>query len=450
MTDNPDRIEQLLEKLNLLIRRQDYFKAEIEQLRSEINALKKARETEAEQVNVTPVVEPVIPPVQESVNQTVDPPVRRVPEPPYRRPKPLIAKEDWEKFIGENLINKIGIVITVIGVAIGAKYAIDHELISPLTRIILGYLMGVGLLGFAIKLKAKYENFSAALLSGAMAIMYIITFLAYSLYGLFPQAAAFGLMVFLTVFTVIAALNYNQQVIAHIGLVGAYGVPFLLSDGSGKVVILYSYMAIINVGILVISFKRNRKPLLYVSFGLTWLIYASWFASQYAPVKHFSLALFFLAVFFAIFYAAILAYKLIKDEKFRIDDLLLQLLNSFLFYGIGYSLLSDHATGKDLLGLFTLANACIHFGVSVVLYRRQLADKELFYLISGLVLVFITIAIPVQLDGNWVTLLWAGEAALLFWIGRTRKVAFYELLSYPLIALAFCSILQDWAKIGRA
>jgi len=41
-------------------------------------------------------------------------------------------------------------------------------------RIILGYLVGAGLLGFAIKLKKKFENFSAVLLGGSMATMYFI------------------------------------------------------------------------------------------------------------------------------------------------------------------------------------------------------------------------------------------------------------------------------------
>ena len=101
--------------------------------------------------------------------------------------KPLKIKSDIEKFIGENLINKIGIAITVIGVAIGAKYSIEHELISPLTRMILGYLIGIGLLGFGIKLKKKYESYSTVLVSGAIAIMYFITYFAYSFYFLYAH-----------------------------------------------------------------------------------------------------------------------------------------------------------------------------------------------------------------------------------------------------------------------
>ncbi|MGI8600900.1 MAG: DUF2339 domain-containing protein, partial [Chitinophagaceae bacterium] len=120
------------------------------------------------------------------------------------------GKSNLEKFIGENLINKIGIAITVLGVGIGAKYSIENELISPLTRIILGYLLGLGFIGFALWLKAKYENFSAVLLSGGMATMYLITYAAYSFYGLFPQAVAFALMVLFTAFTVVAAIHYNK------------------------------------------------------------------------------------------------------------------------------------------------------------------------------------------------------------------------------------------------
>jgi len=60
-------------------------------------------------------------------------------------------------------------------------------------------------------------------------------------------------------------------------------------------------------------------------------------------------------------------------------------------------------------------------------------------------LLFITITIPIQLNGNWVTLLWVGEAALLFWIGKTKNVPFYEKASYPLMFIAFVSIIQDWS-----
>jgi uncharacterized membrane protein len=453
MTDDKDKLNQLLLKMESLMKRHEDFSREIQNLSIEINKLISPH---PDQVSKTEKViketygnEPV-PDLQAEIlladnlkhehqiiraaNTTAVNPNAQVP----------IPKSNLEKFIGENLINKIGIVITIIGVAIGAKYSIDNELISPLTRIVLGYLSGVGLLAIGMKLKQNYENYSAVLVSGAMAILYFITFAAYSFYQLIPQSFAFALMAIFTVFTVIAALNYNRQIIAHIGLVGAYAVPFLLSNDSGNASFLFSYMAILNIGILAIAFKKYWKALYYAAFVITWLIFMAWYFIYYYSAAYFSTALTFLTIFFITFYGIFLAYKLIQKEKFSQGDILFLLANSFIFYGLGYAILSFHEIWIETLGLFTLGNALVHFGVGALLYQYKLADRSLFFFVSGLVLVFITITIPVQLDGNWVTLLWAGEAALLFWIGRTKNVPVYEKLSYPLMLLAVFSIIHDW------
>lgn len=433
-----DKIAQLLAKLEQLQKKHQDFSEEINHLKTEIANFRHSKEEQPLSTPITPEVNitkeiktppPVIPTKPESTL------------PPHEKTK---KKTDIERFIGENLINKIGILITVIGVAIGAKYSIDNNLINPLTRIILGYLFGFGLLGVGFKLKEKYKSYSAVLLSGSMTIMYFITFVAYSLYGLMSQEISFGLMVLFTIFTVLAAIQYNLQVIAHIGLVGAYAVPFLLSDGSGKVMVLFSYMTIINIGILYISFKKYWKPLYYSAFGFTWLIFLSWFLFKYDNDVHFTLALSFLTIFFTLFYITFLSYKLIAKEKFNASDVVLLLINAFIFYGLGYNILANNINTDNLLGLFTIFNAFIHFITAFVIYKQQLADKNLFHLLVGLVLTFITITIPVQLDGNWVSLLWAGEAAVLFLIGTKNNIKTYRTLSFPVMILAFLSILQDW------
>ena len=457
MSNNTEQLNNLLSRLNSVTRKQEEFAKEINSLREEMLkitsasnqtdsvlqekvALQDSEKRQEEPTNPVIVHEPV------SSNQafTYRPTTRPA---DYQREKVQNRNNinrNLEKIIGENLINKIGIAILILGVAIGTKYAIEHELISPLTRIIMGYLVGLILLGFAIKLKKNYDNFSAVLLSGAMAILYFITFAAYNFFELIPQALTFVLMVVFTLFTVIASLNYNKQIIAHIGLVGAYAVPFLLSDGSGKVAVLFTYMAIINIGILALAFRKYWKALNYMAFALTWIIFVSWYMSSYQVTSHFAIASIFLFVYFISFYITFLAYKLSQKEKFEWMDVILILANSFIFYGVGYALLDTYKNGSQMLGLFTLCNAVLHFVVSTIIYRQKLADRNLFYMVSGLVLVFIAIAIPVQLDGNWVTLLWAGEAALLFWIGRTRKVGVYEALSYAIMVLAFFSMFQDW------
>lgn len=437
MADNHDRFQELNHKLDRLLNQQTAFQKEINQLRAEIEQIRPSPANLAQQS-----MQPAAP---EKAPAAGPPPQTGLAMAPGQTRQTM--RLNLEKFIGENLINKIGILITIIGVAIGARYAIDRQLIDPLTRIILGYLSGIVLFGFAVRLKKTYVNFSAVLLSGAMAVMYFITFTAYSLYELMPQGVAFALMVVFTGFTTFAAIMYNRQVIALIGLVGAYAIPFLLSRDSGRFDVLFAYTAIINSGILVIAFKKYWKVLYNLSFIVTWLIFSYWYFMDY-HVRHFTPAMVFLFLFFIIFYLAFLGYKLVRREKLNSGDIILLLANSFIFYGLGYHMI-DSGNSSHLLGLFTVLNAVLHFAVAVVIYRKKLGDRNLFYLVAALALVFATIAIPVQLDGKWVTLLWVVEAALLFWIGRGKNVPVYEKMAYPLMILAFFSILHDWAVVYK-
>ena len=310
MENSFEKINQLHDKLDYLLKRQDEFSKEIDSLRLELNELKTDELAyfleESESID-NPIVDStfVTENEEKSTETYFDPYVNKEEGfQPIDAPESNVSKgkSDLEKFIGENLINKVGIAITIIGVAIGAKYTIENNLITPLSRIILGYLFGLGLLGFGIKLKSNFENFSAVLVSGAMAILYFITFAAYDFYDLFPQLIAFSLMVFFTIFTVIASLNYNLQIIALIALVGAYAVPFLLSDGSGKVAVLFSYVAILNTGILIIAFKKYWKLLYFVSFALTWFIFFTWFMSSFRADENIGLSLLFNSIFFITFY----------------------------------------------------------------------------------------------------------------------------------------------------
>lgn len=452
MKDNQENIEHLLKSLEILQKRQEMFSKEILHLRSEVSRFKAAEFKKAQQG----------PAVQEEVLSPADLVVEAnsvyQDDLPAENPKwteNRTAEENsdsseehssMEKFIGENLINKIGIAITIIGVSIGVKYSIDHNLITPLFRILLGYLAGFILLGVGLRLRTQYEKYSAVLVSGSMAILYFITYAAFSFYSLIPQLAAFAILITITIYTVWLALKYDSQVIALIGLAGAYAIPFLLGDDKSRVVVLFSYVAIINIGILVVAIQKYWEPLYYVSFLLSWLIYYTWFDASYNQTEYFGVAIFYLAVNFALFYTAFLSYKVRKNQAFVIPDILLLLANSFFFFGIGYLILKDHPTREWSLGLFTMINAAIHFLVGMLIYRKDLSDKNLFRFILGLVVVFITIAVPVQLDGNGIALFWSVEAVLLFLIGRKSSNKVYEFLSYPLMILAFLSLIHLWRE----
>ncbi len=104
------------------------------------------------------------------------PTISITPPEPVQQPRPAAAvqqkpaapkpsgpkvKTPIEEFIGTNLLNKLGIAAVVLGLGIGAKYAIDNDMINYLGRSVLGYLSGLILIGLAIRLKPKHAAFSA-------------------------------------------------------------------------------------------------------------------------------------------------------------------------------------------------------------------------------------------------------------------------------------------------
>lgn len=459
---NEEKINLIGQKMLILSNNLDKYHQELASLKQQLEALQKG--STEQKMNIPPVVilpEPkieIVPEIKKEVTPevTVETPVVKQEKPivppvqqqyiPPITPKPK-SDFNFEAFVGGKLITIIGIVILVIGLGIGVKYAIDNDMLGPLARIVLAYVAGGILLFIALRLKPNYKAFSAVLLSGGMASLYFTTFIAYSLYGMFGQIPAFAIMVVFTMFTVYAATAYNLQVIGIIGLVGAYAVPMLLSDGSGKVEVMFSYMVIVNIGILFLSFKKYWQVLNHLAFGFTWLIFFIWMVTNYRFENYSKISIIFSSLFFIIFYVSNMAYKIIKQEKFSAWDVIRIVSNSFIFFGIGYATLNYENT-NDYLGVFTVANALVHFVFAFIVFKNKLLDRKLFYLLIALVLSFITIAVPVQLEGDWVTLFWATEAVLLFSIGRYKSIRFYEWMGYSMILLAILSLLQDWTVIA--
>ena len=186
------------------------------------------------------------------------------------------APTDWEKFIGENLISKIGIAILVLAIGFFVKYAIDNDWIGPVGRVGVGLLCGAILIGLAHRLRNQYKAFSSVLIGGGLAVLYFTIALAYHQYHLFGQTTAFILMLVITAFSVVLSLLYNREELAIIALVGGFVTPFLVSNGSGDYQVLFTYLVILNTGLLVIAYYKAWRLLNGLAFGFTVVLFGSW------------------------------------------------------------------------------------------------------------------------------------------------------------------------------
>lgn len=353
---------------------------------------------------------------------------------------------DFEKFIGENLANKIGIAVLVLGIAFFVKYAIDQNWIKETGRVAIGIGCGIIMIGIAHYLRNTYRSFSSVMAGGAIAVFYFTIAFAFHEYQLFTQSTAFIIMIVITAFAVALSLLYDKLELAVIATVGGFLVPFLVSTGQGNYIVLFTYLTILNVGILCISYFK-RWPLLHVlSFFFTLIIYSGWlfqqllFKSEQIPYKN---ALLFASIFYLLFLAITLIHNLRTKIPFKGFQFSLMLLITFSFYTQGMLILNEWNDGK-YQGIFTMIMSVINLDLAWYLYKTQKGEKNLLYLLIGLTLTFLSLTAPVQLKGHNITLFWAAETVLLYWLHQRSRITLFKYSSVIVFVLLFISLLMDW------
>jgi len=191
-------------------------------------------------------------------------------KPPVERKTEFFERHpDLEKFIGKNLVSKIGIAVLVLAIGFFVKYAIDNDWIGPVGRVGIGLLCGGILVGVAHYLRNSYKAFSSVLIGGGLAVFYFTISLAYHQFHLFSQTVSFIIMIVITAFAVILSMLYDRQELAIIALVGGFITPFMVSNGSGNYKALFVYLLILNTGLLVIAFKKAWRLLNLPAFIFT-------------------------------------------------------------------------------------------------------------------------------------------------------------------------------------
>ncbi|GGG47584.1 DUF2339 domain-containing protein [Bizionia arctica] len=350
---------------------------------------------------------------------------------------------DLEKFVGENLINKIGILILVLGISYFVKFAIDKDWINEPARVGIGILAGSLVLFIAHKLRVKYAPFSSVLVAGAIAIFYFTIAIAFHEYQLFGQEVAFAIMVLITAFSCLISLSYNRMELAILSLIGGFLVPFMISTGSGNYLVLFTYIAILDIGILTLAYFKKWHLVHILAFVFTTLLFSGWVLTEMnAENPHYLGALIFGFVFYLIFIITNIINNLRTKDSFSKIQLVMLTVNNFVFYGIGMLVLSHYK--PEFSGLFTTLLALLNLGYALLLYKKFGLDKIAIYLLIGLTLTFITLAIPVQFSGNNITMFWAVEAVLLMWLAQKSQIKSYRFASVIVQILMLGSLIMDW------
>jgi len=415
---SPDEIENLRQQIDELSKQLERSREQLFQLRQQVNAIN-GQNNFNEKTKIT-------------IAQTSVPN-----QPASFRPYP--KDNTLENFIGLKVIHLVGIVVLLIGISIGVKYAIDKNLITPLTRIILAYAAGAGLFILSVVLRKNYDVFSAILFSGAMASAYFTTYGAFVYYSLFPQIFAFVIMVVLAVFTAVKAIQYNRQEIALLGMVGAYAIPILISSNHENYVLLFSYILVMNAGIFYVSFRRSWKIMNLLALFITWSIFTGWLLFKYdLPDKFFALV--FMAAYYILFLLSAFAFRITKHIKLSQRQLFHVLLNNFALY---ISLLSIFETASSDARAAAVTAACAVLFLAFALMGNNFFhdEKMLNRMHYAEALILAILFVSIKWSGLTITLLWILISVIVFVLGITTKTTWPRLAAIILLAFTLLKLM---------
>ena len=387
------------------------------------------------------------PEVEEETPETIEEPVEEEQEEPAMAMEEeeeieeyATSETNFEKYIGENLFGKIGILIFIIGIGFFVKYAIDQNWINETARTLMGYAVGAGMLVLAERLHKRYHTFSSLLAGGAFGIYYLITAIAFHYYALFSHTIAFVILCVTTIFMSAVSVLYDRKELAVTALVGGFIAPFIISTDSSSIISLQIYITILNIGMFCLAMYKKWAILPMVSFAFTYIILWGTTAlgsfSDSEAVTTYPTLFAFATLFYVIFLLPVVfILRTQYGENTRLGLLGIITANSFLYLIYGDFLLQHFEASSDTTAYLAFFIAAVNLAIHLYLRFRVEGQDTLRNLMLGLAVTFASMGIPILFSAANVLMVWAAESVLLLWLFTKEKNRIYELASAVLLLL---------------
>lgn len=359
-------------------------------------------------------------------------------------------KQNVEFAIGSTWFNRIGIILMILGIGFFLKYSFDNHWIGVIGRISMGYIASVAFLiaGEWLSRKEKYLKFALGFTGGGITVVYLTTFAAIHFYHLLQPLLGFAILIFAAVTGAVLSVKYNAYPIAILSTLGGFATPIIL-EAEGSFITLLSYIMVLNIGVLILAYYKNWQSLNIVCLVGT-IIYsiAAMSDVHYNNVGYMNSYLYelFLLAFFIIFNALTFIYNIKNKKATGKRDVAVIIVNSFVFYLISYNELGHIPAMIPWMGFFTAAIAFYYLLTYMIIQKQKWGDKLLRLTMLTTGLTFLTIALPVQMDGYAVSMSWIVEGVMIVYIGFKLQNPFYRLAGNILLLITTVVIFFNFMR----
>ncbi len=395
---------------------------------------------------------------------------------PDERSLPIVTSlihsiKNW--FFGGNLVVRVGVLVLLVGVVLLLRLLSEYIEISIATKLIAVGVIGLALAALGLKLTAKRFSYGITLQGAGLAIAYLSTFFAYSVYEIIPSIPSFIGLGLLSAITIALAVRQNAFPLALLALSGGFFAPILTSEDTGSLVTLFSYYLLLNVTIAVIAHYRPWKILnlfgVTVTFGLAYYWGISENLSTVIETQRWSLVAlvalhWLLYLFVVIRYAQqIITYNALNEKDLshadNVDDTKhldrAHVGSSYVFpidtgllfsvpllaFGLFSALLNDIS---NALTITSAILAAVYLGMGWLFIQRSRRYALITEGMLALGLGFFALVIPLALDAEWIAFGWSVQGLALVWFGR-RSLRSWSVLFGLLLQLVSIGMLVTTA-----
>lgn len=326
----------------------------------------------------------------------------------------------WSRLMGGNPLARIGVIVLFFGVASALRLAAQAGWLPPELRLAAATATGVAMILSGLRLPGNGPRrmFALAIQGGGFALLYLAVYFALARYGFIGAGPAFGLFAVLGLACAVTAARQSSQVLALLGLSGAFVAPMLASSGQGQYIVLFSYYLLLDAFIIALSWRRAWRALTFAGFLFTFAVGAGWGLRSYVTDDYLAVQGFLIA-FFLLFTATHVAQTVLRAPGaagWQSGSLLFGpplaagVLQAALVQPYEYGA----AISAALAGLYYL-------GLAGLLRARAPDEALTFRAHAGIGAALLTLAVPLAFDLQMTAAIYAVEGAAALWYGCARR-----------------------------
>ncbi|WP_375561317.1 DUF2339 domain-containing protein [Bernardetia sp. OM2101] len=344
------------------------------------------------------------------------------------------SKKGFEEFLGENLLNKVGIIMLIIGVIMLINFGIDAGFIGNIGQLFIGFTVGGILLALSHRQRNSSKSLSGIYLVGGMIILYYSATLLFEYYSVGSQIWAYAINLLITLIAVVLAIAHNRKTLALVSIMGGYVTAFVVVGfESTNYIALFTYLLLLNIIALGIAHRKEWDNINIFTFIASLVLFDIWvFVADFNVGNNATTALLFSTLYYITFFVMNVIYSIGTKQRLKSFNYAMLLAN-VISYVIIISYVLYQIDSFGYLGAFIFGLAIFNSFFSYQLYKSDSADVKLFYTVVGYTILFFTVAIPLLIDKEYINICFVFEGVILIWVGVRSQMSVFKTASMFLI-----------------